>query len=507
MSNDDFRAPDSDVPGPPLGSRPEQWLGAPDPVETFGQTLEQALQNLSIELAGLRAERDGMRLELEGLRTQLELTQQRLADRDHFTSTVRELGQIVQRLTLPPRWAGDPGPQAAPPAAYAPPPPAPPSTPPPATPAPPAYAAPQPEAPDPVWAPPAEPGPAAHVAPEPVAPAPEPPPAPAPIIPPGPEQVVVPPGHEPMPAAPEPAAPPAPETIPEPIAWTPPVEAPAPGEPAAPTGWAMPPPAPTPATDPITEPVPAAYVPPAPEPEPAPEAAPEPSPEPEPTPYPAADFFRATPLGSPEPATSTSQLAPEERFFDQPGVWFGEPPDRGGKLRERLGTWGKRAGTALLSAVVVIVLFISVGPKLLPYQTFFVRSGSMSPTFDTGDMIFLSKVDASDIEPRDIITFERPDRPGTLVTHRVVAIETDDKGQKQFQTKGDANGQSDSWRVPATGEGWRYAFRVPRIGYLFGYLGTSQARLALLAVPAVLLGILSLIDIWKPQPKSARGRH
>jgi signal peptidase len=126
----------------------------------------------------------------------------------------------------------------------------------------------------------------------------------------------------------------------------------------------------------------------------------------------------------------------------------------------------------------------------------------MEPTFDTGDLIVLGKVDASDIRKGDIITFERPDKPGTLVTHRVVDIETTNDG-KQFETKGDANNAPDLWRVPASGTAWRYKFRIPTVGYVFGYLSTPLARLALLAIPAALLALLSLIDIWKPKAESA----
>ena len=75
---------------PPLHGGPEQWLGGgSDPVESFGNTVEQALHRLTLELAGLRAERDGLRLELEGIRAQLELTQQQLRDRERFSATFR----------------------------------------------------------------------------------------------------------------------------------------------------------------------------------------------------------------------------------------------------------------------------------------------------------------------------------------------------------------------------------------------------------------------------------
>lgn len=154
---------------------------------------------------------------------------------------------------------------------------------------------------------------------------------------------------------------------------------------------------------------------------------------------------------------------------------------------------------ALGALVVVTILLVSVGPRVLPYQTYFVRSGSMEPTIGTGSMVVLTKVDGSQLQPGDIITFKNPDDESVLVTHRIVEIETTDQG-RVFVTKGDANADVDAWRVPASGTGWKYKFNVPVIGYVFGYLGTPQARLGLLVVPALILGLLAVLDIWRPKP-------
>ena len=460
---------------------PEQWLGAPDPVESFGSTIEQALNRLTIELAGLRAERDGMRLELEGLRAQLQVTQQQLADRDRFATTVRELGQIVQQLSLPSRWGGDAAAAAA--AQYAAQPQQPPA---------PVY---PPYGPPAGWAP----------APPPMAP-PEPPPveqpvaAPAPIAPEAAPAPVAPAPEPPAPAAPAPQPDPAPPVEPAvaaevaaPIA-VPPVEAVAPDEVAAPVAVAP--------VEPAEE---APYV--APPVDDVSAFAPvEPIAQPEPEPStPAPEVTTGYSFASDQLSGSrTALVTSAEDFFSGPGVWIGEPP-KADERRHALKTWGTRIGTAVAGLIVAMVFLVSIGPKFLPYQMFFVRSGSMSGTFETGDMILLTKANASDLKPRDIITFDRPDKPGTLVTHRIVSIETNAEG-RQFVTKGDANDAPDPWRVPASGDGWKYKTKIPKLGFVFGYLGTPQARLALLAIPAVLLGILSLIDIWKPQPK-ARGRR
>lgn len=449
---------------------PEQWLGAPDPVESFGSTIEQALNRLTIELAGLRAERDGMRLELEGLRAQLQVTQQQLADRDRFATTVRELGQIVQQLSLPSRWGGDAAAAAAAQFAAQPQAPAPGYPPYGYVPALPPVGHPQP-------APPIEPtvvAPVAGAAPAPVAPAPEPV-APA--------------------AAPPPPDPAPPVEVAAPVP-APPVEAVAADEVAAPIAMAP--------VEPVGPEEPPSVAPPV---EDVSAFAPtEPATTPEPEPFPPAPEVRTGYSFSSDQLSGsrTALVTSAEDFFSGPGVWIGEPP-KADERRHALKTWGTRIGTGVAGLIVAMVFLVSIGPKFLPYQMFFVRSGSMSGTFETGDMILLTKANASDLKPRDIITFDRPDKPGTLVTHRIVSIETNADG-RQFVTKGDANDAPDPWRVPASGDGWKYKTKIPKLGFVFGYLGTPQARLALLAIPATLLGILSLIDIWKPQPK-ARGRR
>ena len=51
----------------------------------------------------------------------------------------------------------------------------------------------------------------------------------------------------------------------------------------------------------------------------------------------------------------------------------------------------------------ITILLVSVGPRILPYQTYFVRSGSMEPTIGTGSMVVLTKVDGAQLVPGDVI--------------------------------------------------------------------------------------------------------
>ncbi|HEY0070003.1 MAG TPA: signal peptidase I [Chloroflexia bacterium] len=163
----------------------------------------------------------------------------------------------------------------------------------------------------------------------------------------------------------------------------------------------------------------------------------------------------------------------------------------------RLGRLATRLFTATGVALAIGVLALTVGPRFLPYQTYTVLSGSMVPTLPVGSVIVAVPAQGNELNTGDIITVANPQHPGVLVTHRIVAIENTPQG-RTFKTKGDANNAPDSWVVPGTGSGWRYAFSIPYLGYALSALQSDLGRLFLLVIPTVLLGGLLLIEIWRP---------
>lgn len=156
-------------------------------------------------------------------------------------------------------------------------------------------------------------------------------------------------------------------------------------------------------------------------------------------------------------------------------------------------------GLAVLALVVLALLSVTVGPLVLPYKALTVLSGSMEPTIHVGAVIIDTPINASDVKVGDIITFQRPDHPNELVTHRVVQIETGPSGQKQWITKGDANNATDAWRIPAVGSGYKYSFSIPYAGWALAWMQTPIGRLLFLVVPAALLGLLTLYELWWPR--------
>lgn len=151
---------------------------------------------------------------------------------------------------------------------------------------------------------------------------------------------------------------------------------------------------------------------------------------------------------------------------------------------------------AVVAVIVVGLLAITVGPRFLPYQALVVRSGSMSPAIPTGSVVFYHRVAADQVKVGQIIVFARPGAASERVTHRVFKISSGPTG-RYFVTKGDANGAPDDWRVPAVGKGWVASFHVPYVGYVLADLQSTTARLLLLLIPALLLGVITLYEIWR----------
>lgn len=137
------------------------------------------------------------------------------------------------------------------------------------------------------------------------------------------------------------------------------------------------------------------------------------------------------------------------------------------RTREVLLTLG-----AVLGALCLLLggVAVAAGVDVLVF-----RSGSMSPTIETGDLALTRTVRASELRPGDVVSVV--DSHGNRVTHRVVdlARQGDDR---QLTLRGDAN-QSADREVYTVSEAQRVAVVVPKAGYLLAW-STGPAGLVLL---------------------------
>ncbi|HKS99865.1 MAG TPA: signal peptidase I [Rugosimonospora sp.] len=168
--------------------------------------------------------------------------------------------------------------------------------------------------------------------------------------------------------------------------------------------------------------------------------------------------------------------------------------------RRRRG-WLDRAASAILGLVVVAALAMIVA-GLFGVRLVVIESGSMTPTIRTGDAVLSRSMPATQIRPGQIVTFNHP-LLHMPVTHRVVRVHAAD-GWIEVTTKGDANHDTESWRVPVTGRVGHTLFRIPAAGYVLRAVTLRTAGLAALVLALACLGVAGLRRIWRTGPDHTR---
>lgn len=170
---------------------------------------------------------------------------------------------------------------------------------------------------------------------------------------------------------------------------------------------------------------------------------------------------------------------------------------------------GGKAGTVIgviLCVLLIPILIVNVTmiikgyankdkvPTFLGYAPMIVLSPSMDPAIKEGDLAVIKTVDAADVQVGDVISFFDPDSSqGSVLTHRVTAINQTETGEITFTTKGDANNAEDPSPVPADSLIGVYRFRIPGAGKIAMFLQTTPGYIVSVALPLILLVAYELI--------------
>ena len=147
--------------------------------------------------------------------------------------------------------------------------------------------------------------------------------------------------------------------------------------------------------------------------------------------------------------------------------------------------------STVLVAVVVLLALLLAGARIFGLQVFTVLSGSMEPTYHTGSLIYVKKVDPFTIQPGQPITFMLDEK--TVATHRVVGVVPDEEDATviRFRTKGDANEAEDGTLVHYKNVIGEPVFSIPYLGYLAEYIQHPPGMYVAISAGAVLLLLCS----------------
>lgn len=149
-------------------------------------------------------------------------------------------------------------------------------------------------------------------------------------------------------------------------------------------------------------------------------------------------------------------------------------------------TWSVLTWVVLLLLLAVLALGV-VGPRLLGGQAWTVLTGSMNPRYPPGTLVVTRPVAPTDVAVGDVLTYQLESGRPAVVTHRVVAISTNLRGETVFTTRGDANDAADPKPVRPVQVRGELAYAVPVLGRLNALL-TPDRRVWVVAA-----GVLGLV--------------
>ena len=151
--------------------------------------------------------------------------------------------------------------------------------------------------------------------------------------------------------------------------------------------------------------------------------------------------------------------------------------------------------TTLIVIAAVLLAVLLVGVRLAGLQVFTVLSGSMEPTYHTGSLIYVKKVDAAKLSEGTVITFMLDEN--TVATHRIVGVvpDEDEPGVVRYRTKGDANEAEDGGLVHYKNIIGTPVFSIPRLGYLANYIQHPPGTYVAVSAGAAVLLLMFLPEL------------
>ncbi len=134
--------------------------------------------------------------------------------------------------------------------------------------------------------------------------------------------------------------------------------------------------------------------------------------------------------------------------------------------------------SSVACCILVFLLMIVYIPKLIGYETYYIRTGSMGIVMPKGSLVFVKDVPFDEIRLGDVVTFNNDDET-EFFTHRVIEI---DKNNQMFTTKGDANKEEDPAPTSYYFAKGRVDFSIPFVGYIAEFLNSTIGKVVIAAV-------------------------
>ena len=162
-----------------------------------------------------------------------------------------------------------------------------------------------------------------------------------------------------------------------------------------------------------------------------------------------------------------------------------------------------RVAGALLIAILALALALFGLPRLMGVQLYNVKTASMAPQYNVGDLVYVMPAQDVQIMAQDVICFAMGTGQ-TIVTHRVVEI---DRQNGLYYTKGDANPARDPQGVSYQNIVGVVRFSLPFMGNILHALASTQGKILAVMLLVALAALSSVLDMFsKPRKRRKRAK-
>lgn len=152
--------------------------------------------------------------------------------------------------------------------------------------------------------------------------------------------------------------------------------------------------------------------------------------------------------------------------------------------------------TGILILIIILLLVIFFIPQCLGYQPYNIQTGSMTPKYPVGSMIYVKSVPFEEIAVGDVITYRTAEDGGWVVTHRVTEI---DAVTQTIVTQGDANNAKDGTVNYSNVIGKSSDFCIPVLGRIVTEYQNGNGKVITIACIIFLMGVSFLLDLVRKQ--------
>lgn len=185
----------------------------------------------------------------------------------------------------------------------------------------------------------------------------------------------------------------------------------------------------------------------------------------------------------------------------------------GKTLFQKIKWWSNFVTTILMNSIIVILVLIGIlflayyidvtknsktgnwKPPL--YGAYVIISPSMTPVIKVQDAIVIKRVDEYKIG--DVCTYlsKDPRYFGIMITHRIIGTDINEKGEKVYIFKGDANYSADQMSVSKDQIYGKVIMKIPKIGYIQYFLSSAYGWIIAIVVPCVGIITFDIIKLVK----------